>query len=720
MDRERDRDRDRDHYRASPERGGEGGGGGTTNTDHRRSTQHVSDWLCSQCSTHNFARRRECFRCKHERTEACSLVPSDDTASSHSLYGNSGFNLQTAAAEKVLNSSKPTCFLVVRGVHPYVSEEQITDVFRQFAAVKSVRLVRSQSRGSHHVPLYGKKSGSSNSSSRTGIESVAFVEFFSPDHAQFVLQGCAAAGEADRDKNNRESFDGDRDGEGPTSSSSSSLSSLILGVLGLDASVAFCKERAMNNLIATAEGAAANAVAATAGSAAHGISSSYNALAFAALQRAQWAQSSSSNNNNTAATAGSNGPPPYSALAPAPPPPLPSYAAPASSSSHQLGPFGAHKRWPPSFDTNGGSYLFQPHTGLFLDHNSGFFYDPKSKLYYCSQDGLYYSYDDVNHKEAPFRLFRVPVPTETGATAFNATSAASVINCGSTTTTTTANNMHAIDDDRTAKITITTNSVGGTTAVAVAANVKVPPKIGSGFSLLSGGKGKKVLKDIGKWNSLAADEDNDDHTSDGKSKDSSTCAGNGGGVSAASKTMKVAGRDEAAMKARATAALDALNSFPSSTRAGRAIGVDVIAQQQQQQQKHQQRPAQGGTVAAAAGSSLESSSGGLMSAFTNDQLEKLVSDGARLGGSGVGISATASTAPVASTRTAASTSAAAAAATTTTSAAKFCCLLCRRQFGSAEVLSRHEKESKLHAENLALAAAAAAASNTVQSEDIKH
>jgi hypothetical protein len=36
------------------------------------------------------------------------------------------------------------------------------------------------------------------------------------------------------------------------------------------------------------------------------------------------------------------------------------------------------------------------------------------------------------------------------------------------------------------------------------------------------------------------------------------------------------------------------------------------------------------------------------------------------------------------------------------------CLLCRRQFASPEQLQRHEKESKLHKENMILAVKAAA------------
>ena len=70
--------------------------------------------------------------------------------------------------------------------------------------------------------------------------------------------------------------------------------------------------------------------------------------------------------------------------------------------------------WPPSFDTDGGAYIFQPQSGSFLEPKSQFFYCPKSKLYYSCTDGIYYNCVVVNSNssEISFTRFNPPLPLE--------------------------------------------------------------------------------------------------------------------------------------------------------------------------------------------------------------------------------------------------------------------------------------------------------------------
>lgn len=41
-----------------------------------------------------------------------------------------------------MSTQTPNCYLVVRGLPPYVSEEQVTELFRQYAPVKGVLVIR--------------------------------------------------------------------------------------------------------------------------------------------------------------------------------------------------------------------------------------------------------------------------------------------------------------------------------------------------------------------------------------------------------------------------------------------------------------------------------------------------------------------------------------------------------------------------------------------------
>lgn len=65
------------------------------------------------------------------------------------------------------------------------------------------------------------------------------------------------------------------------------------------------------------------------------------------------------------------------------------------------------KQFPPVFETNGGMYQFQTHTGCFYEPSSQYYYNPKSKLYYSTSSGIYYGYDRDSNR---FENFMPPLP----------------------------------------------------------------------------------------------------------------------------------------------------------------------------------------------------------------------------------------------------------------------------------------------------------------------
>ena len=70
-------------------------------------------------------------------------------------------------------TTTPNECLCARGLSPYIAENQILDVFRQYAAVKNVFIVRD--------PVSKISRG------------LAFIEFYSVEYAAFALQGVEAS-----------------------------------------------------------------------------------------------------------------------------------------------------------------------------------------------------------------------------------------------------------------------------------------------------------------------------------------------------------------------------------------------------------------------------------------------------------------------------------------------------------------------------------------------
>ena len=80
---------------------------------------------------------------------------------------------------------------------------------------------------------------------------------------------------------------------------------------------------------------------------------------------------------------------------------------PESSSSGTSS--GKVPEWPPKFETNGSSFVFDARSGMFYDADSDFFYDPKTKLYYGNKKRAYYRYND--EARVPFEEVRKVDPT---------------------------------------------------------------------------------------------------------------------------------------------------------------------------------------------------------------------------------------------------------------------------------------------------------------------
>jgi len=74
---------------------------------------------------------------------------------------------------KVVSTQTPNCYLVVRGLPPYVSEEQVTELFRQYAPVKGVLVVRDRV--------------------TTMSRGVALVEFHTTEHSAHALHHAETA-----------------------------------------------------------------------------------------------------------------------------------------------------------------------------------------------------------------------------------------------------------------------------------------------------------------------------------------------------------------------------------------------------------------------------------------------------------------------------------------------------------------------------------------------
>ena len=58
--------------------------------------------------------------------------------------------------------------------------------------------------------------------------------------------------------------------------------------------------------------------------------------------------------------------------------------------------------WPPKFESDGSSFVFDSRSGMFYNAESDFFYDPNSKMYFSNKKQAYYRHDETS--DPPFQI----------------------------------------------------------------------------------------------------------------------------------------------------------------------------------------------------------------------------------------------------------------------------------------------------------------------------
>jgi G-patch domain/Zinc-finger double-stranded RNA-binding len=280
--------------------------------------------------------------------------------------------------------------------------------------------------------------------------------------------------------------------------------------------------------------------------------------------------------------------------------------------------------WPPSFETDGGAYVFQAQSGSFLEPKSQFFYCPKSKLYYSCADGIYYNCV-VLQNETAFMRFNPPLPLEPEGTVV----------------------LETVDKNE-----------------AVLDAARKPVVLSMGFNM---GKGKntgvkiinvaskKVIGDMLKWGSLQDREEEDE-----KGRVTSQGAAKGKGKPSASMPEK-----------------------PSSPEAPIFVPPPTFVP-----------PPVFSNAPTSSTGPISVNNAGNPSNIPDPRIAPV-------------FAATSAADAIALITGAVAVSAAPPTAATATTGEKVACLLCRRQFASQEQLLRHERESKLHKDNMMLAVQAA-------------
>lgn len=117
-----------------------------------------SDWICGNCNGQNFAKRNECYRCSQPKSENSLLVnPSGEPL-----------------VDTIMTTDTPGTFLVAQGFNPLMTEDDIANIFRQFAVVKSCVLVMD----------YSKQIS----------RGIAYIEFHTVEYAAFCIDGVRKVG----------------------------------------------------------------------------------------------------------------------------------------------------------------------------------------------------------------------------------------------------------------------------------------------------------------------------------------------------------------------------------------------------------------------------------------------------------------------------------------------------------------------------------------------
>ena len=365
-----------------------------------------------------------------------------------------------------------------------------------------------------------------------------------------------------------------------------------------------------------------------------------NPMVTAALQAAQW-----SVNNSYAATHLSTQP---NAAA----------AAATSSSTATTHPqfVKVKPKWPLPFETNGGAYLFQAKSGCFFEPVSEFYYDVKAKLYYNSIDGTYYHYDATTTVTTsgegschPFKLFIPPPPNDSYP---DHTTSTAVVD----TDTTADSFLKDKDALKTTNISSATTNISSTTATVGMSKVSI------GFGMIGAKlKSKKIVTDIAKWGQIQQENRSEEEEDE---------------AAAVAKKKKTTGNDKKSSSS-ATAATDKAGvSSSSSSSSSSSAGVKASESKRDR-----------------SGSDLAHISSTLASKPPRDHVA-ISRTTTTAADDAVNNHYSSSSSSSSSSRTVEQKSVVPAGANAPV------CLVCKRQFASHDMLQRHERESKLHAENL--------------------
>ena len=300
--------------------------------------------------------------------------------------------------------------------------------------------------------------------------------------------------------------------------------------------------------------------------------------------------------------------------------------------------------WPPSFETDGGAYIFQAQSGSFLEPKSQFFYCPKSRLYYSCADGIYYNCV-VSSSEVNFIRFNPPLPLEPDS------------------------GLNAENSDMISEKNTTPN----TTETEVS-SMRKPVVLSMGFNM---GKGKniavkimnvatkKVTGDITKWGAIQVKEDDQNPVEISRATSSSLGASRGKG------------------KSSSVISMNSTTSPPTAPTPTPIPSISVSVKDIPEPVK----------------SSYNSSS--LSSGFCPDPRIATVTAASSAA------DAIALITGIPPALTPAPATAQPVIMISKEPSELVACLLCRRQFATPEQLLRHERESKLHKDNMILAVKAA-------------
>ena len=317
-------------------------------------------------------------------------------------------------------------------------------------------------------------------------------------------------------------------------------------------------------------------------------------------------------------------------------------------------------------------------TGCFLEPTSDFYFDPKSKLYYCGKNGAYYSFDEAH--VPPFRRFVPPPPSAASGNGSNGTVVAASYDLNELKPpypVAQSQNQAPMSAVAAAPVPLSTadNTLVSASSAAAGNKITMGGKTTVGFGLI-GTKNKKVKVDLAKWSALQQDDDDEEVVVDEKGK---------------GKQKEMLKEHTKIQQEKPSGVEKDASNNGTNNHAGSFQG--------QEPKVGSKRP-------------LEDSADAFLADFmASSGVAHILASNAPIAAPsmatlpslpppppGVRAPPIAVALPVAAVAKSPIVVPAATAAAPVSSLPV--CLLCQRQFPSFEMLQRHEKESKLHADNL--------------------